>query len=319
MRTAFIETLCRLAEHDKAIWLLNGDLGYTVVEPFAEKFPERYVNCGVAEQNMTGMAAGLALSGKKVFTYSIANFPTLRCLEQIRNDICYHEAPVTIVAVGGGFSYGSQGYTHHGIEDFAIMSVLPHMRVVAPGDPVETALALEEIISRPAPTYLRLGRAGEPIVHTSKPEFQLGRAIKVREGADLTVITTGAMLNPVVGLADRLHRRNIALRILSMHTVKPIDAEAVRAAARETSAILTVEEHRVDGGLGSRVADTLVAARLVVPMLKVGIPADTIPGIGSTDYLRATMGSIEQAIDTLLSEKASSPVRRRSAAVSADG
>lgn len=302
MRTAFIKTLCELAQRDKTIWLLNGDLGYTVVEPFAERYPDRYVNCGVAEQNMTGMAAGLALSGKHVFTYSIANFPTLRCLEQIRNDICYHNAAVTIVAVGGGYSYGSLGYTHHGIEDLAIMSVLPGMRVIAPGDPVETTLALGQIAGHPGPTYLRLGKAGEPTVHATPPDFRLGKAIKVREGAELTAIATGAMLNPVIAAVDALRERGIAVRVLSMHTVKPIDAEAVCAAARETAAILTVEEHRVDGGLGSRVADVLVAAGLAVPMRKIGVAADAIQGTGSADFLRASMGSINQALEDLLAE-----------------
>ncbi len=319
MRTAFIQTLCKLAERDKAIWLLNGDLGYTVVEPFAEMFPERYVNCGVAEQNMSGMAAGIALSGKKVFTYSIANFPTLRCLEQIRNDICYHKAPVTIVAVGGGYSYGSLGYTHHGIEDIAIMSVLPQMRVLAPGDPVETTLAVEAIVADPAPTYLRLGKAGEPVVHAKAPAFRLGKAIKVREGDAVTVIATGAMLHPVLTVTDRWRSENIAIRVLSMHTIKPIDAEAVCAAARETSAILTVEEHRIDGGLGSRVADVLIGARLAVPMRKIGVAPDWLPGTGSADFLRASMGSIDQAIEALLAEKGASDARgKRLVQVSAD-
>lgn len=308
MRTAFIKTLCELAEHDPAIWLLNGDLGYTVVEPFAEKFPDRAVNCGVAEQNMSGMAAGLALSGKKVFTYSIANFPTLRCLEQIRNDICYHRAPVTIVAVGGGYSYGSLGYSHHGIEDLAIMSVLPQMRVIAPGDPAETALAVKAIVADPAPTYLRLGKAGEPAVHANAPMFHIGKAIKVRDGNDMTVIATGAMLHPAVTVADRLRRdKNVAVRVLSMHTVKPVDVEAVRTAARDTAAILSVEEHRIDGGLGSRIADVLMAERLPVPLRKIGVAADILPGVGSADFLRASMGSIEQGIELLLAEKASMP------------
>jgi hypothetical protein len=145
MRTAFLETLVRLARHDERIWLLTGDLGYSVLEGFAREFPERFVNAGVAEQNLTGVAAGLALSGKIVFTYSIANFPTLRCLEQIRNDVCYHRANVKVVAVGGGLAYGSQGYTHFGVEDLAVMRALPYMTVVAPGDPVEARLATEAI------------------------------------------------------------------------------------------------------------------------------------------------------------------------------
>src|SRR5262249_13809462 len=141
MRAAFIKTLYELAERDERVWLLTGDLGFTVLEDFARRFPERYLNVGVAEQNMTGVAAGLARCGKVVFTYSIANFPTLRCLEQIRNDVCYHEANVKVVSVGGGFAYGAAGYTHHGVEDLGALRLLPGMTVVAPGDPVETRLA----------------------------------------------------------------------------------------------------------------------------------------------------------------------------------
>jgi len=190
MRTAFIETLCELAEQDERIWLLTGDLGYSVLEQFAERFPDRFVNVGVAEQNMTGVAAGLALCGKIVFTYSIANFPTLRCLEQIRNDVCHHNLNVKIVAVGGGLAYGAQGYTHHAIEDLAVMLALPNMTVIAPGDSVEVRLATRAIVDWPGPCYLRLGRAGERIVHQTEPEFQIGKAIVLQQGSDVTLIST---------------------------------------------------------------------------------------------------------------------------------
>ncbi len=183
MRTAFIDELCEITEKDGRVWLLTGDLGFSVLGRFYNRFPERYVNVGVAEQDMTGIAAGLALSGKIVFTYSIANFPTLRCVEQIRNDVCYHEANVKIVAVGGGLVYGAQGVTHHGTEDLAIMRALPNMTVVAPGDPAEAALATRAVVERPGPCYLRLGRAGEPTVHQTSPDFQIGKAITVREVA----------------------------------------------------------------------------------------------------------------------------------------
>jgi transketolase len=213
---------------------------------------------------------------------------------------------VTIVAVGGGLTYGALGFTHHAIEDLAIMSVLPGMRVIAPGDPVETTLAMEQIVANPAPTYLRLGKAGEPVVHTSPPDFRLGRAIVVRDGNDLTAVATGAILHTVTAVADRLRREGIAMRVISMHTLKPIDNEALCVAARETSAILTVEEHRVDGGLGSRVADALVAANLNVPMQKIGVGADIILETGSTEFLRESMGSIELAAKELLVGKAQS-------------
>src|ERR1700674_786827 len=174
MRTAFFTALLEAAGDDPRINLVTADLGFGVVEPFAKRFPDRFLNVGVAEQNMTGIAAGLAMSGKTVFTYSIANFPTLRCLEQIRNDVCYHRADVKVVTVGGGFSYGALGMTHHATEDLAIMRALPEMTVIAPGDPIETVHATRAIASTPGPVYLRLGRAGEAAIHTGPLEFQLG-------------------------------------------------------------------------------------------------------------------------------------------------
>lgn len=165
MRTAFIETLTQIAEKDPRIMLLVGDLGFGVVTEFAKRFPDQFVNVGVAEQNMTGIATGLALSGKIVFTYSIANFPILRCLEQLRNDVCYHQANVVSVSVGCGFSYGALGMTHHGTEDIAIMRTLPYMTTIAPGDPIETQAATAEAAKGIGPVFLRLGRAGEPVVH----------------------------------------------------------------------------------------------------------------------------------------------------------
>ena len=193
MRAAFIETMLDLAEHEERIWLLCGDLGYSVLERFAERFPGRFVNVGVAEQNMTGVAAGLALSGKIVFTYSIANFPIMRCLEQIRNDICYHDLNVKIVAVGGGFAYGSAGYSHHALEDLVIMRSLPNMTVLAPGDPTEARLAIRAVLSHTGPCYMRFGKAGEPTVHPTEPHFEIGHVIPMRSGTDALVVSTGGM------------------------------------------------------------------------------------------------------------------------------
>lgn len=184
--------------------LLVGDLGFGVVTEFAKRFPGQFVNVGVAEQNMAGIATGLALSGKIVFTYSIANFPILRCLEQLRNDVCYHKANVVSVSVGCGFSYGALGMTHHGTEDIAIMRSLPYMTTIAPGDPVETKAATAEAAKGIGPVYLRLGRAGEPIVHGADVQWELGKAIRVREGKDVTLISTGAMLKTTGGCGFRV-------------------------------------------------------------------------------------------------------------------
>lgn len=297
MRTAFFRTLLDLAERDERVFLVVGDLGFGVVEPFAQKFPRQFLNAGVAEQNMTGVAAGLALSGKIVFTYSIANFPILRCLEQVRNDVCYHKANVKVVSVGGGFAYGSLGMTHHATEDLAILRSLPNITVVAPGDPAETEAATRAIVAHDGPCYLRLGRAGENAVHAGPVDFRLGKAICARRGDDLTLISTGGMLETAMQAAERLLAKGIQARVLSMHTVKPLDCESVLAAARETGAILTVEEHSVIGGLGGAVAEVLAEndeAR--VPFKRIGLPSSFTTVVGSQEFLRDRLGLSAAAI-----------------------
>lgn len=302
MRTAFIQTLCELAAADERIWLLTGDLGFSVLEVFRDRFPQRYVNVGVAEQNLTGVAAGLASTGKIVFTYSIANFPTLRCLEQIRNDVCYNDVPVRIVSVGGGYAYGPQGYTHHGLEDLAVMRALPNMTVVAPADPVETVLATRALVDWPGPCYLRLGKAREPVVHQSPPPFALGRAIRVRDGRDVTLISTGGMLGHALRTADELQRADgRSVRVLSMHTLKPLDVDAVRAAALETAGVITVEEHSIVGGLGSAVAEVLAGLDGRRAPLRMFAAADRInPTIGSQEHLRGQIGDLTAMVRELL-------------------
>jgi len=281
----------KLAERDSRVFLIVGDLGFGVTEPFAQRFPERYLNAGVAEQNMTGIAAGLALSGKIVFTYSIANFPILRCLEQIRNDVCYHHANVKVVAVGGGFAYGSLGATHHATEDLAIMRALPAMTVVAPGDPEEAMAATEAVAAHDGPCYLRLGRPGEQKVHNRPIHFQLGKAIQVRQGSDVTLISTGGMLQTAVETADLLSDRGLHVRVLSMHTLKPFDVNVVLAAARETSAIFTLEEHSIIGGLGSAVAEILAeSAEHEVAFKRFALPPAFACKSGTQEYLRAQSG-----------------------------
>jgi transketolase len=261
VRTAFIETLKDLAGQDERIWLLCADLGFSVLETFAQSFPKRYVNVGVAEQNMAGVAAGLALSGKIVFTYSIANFPVIRCLEQIRNDVCAHNLNVKVVSVGGGFAYGSAGYTHHGTEDLAMMRTLPNMTVLAPGDPVETRLLTVAATERPGPCYLRLGKAGEPIVHTSQPQITIGKAIVLREGDAGTLISTGGALAMTMKAASELAALGVSVSVLSMPSLSPLDDDAILRAARNTGRIVTVENHGV-GGLGSAVAEVLATSTL---------------------------------------------------------
>jgi len=293
VRTTFIETLCEVAERDERVWLLCGDLGYSVLERFAERFPGRYVNVGVAEQNMIGVAAGLALSGKTAFVYSIANFPVMRCLEQIRNDVCYHDLSVKVVAVGGGMSYGPAGYTHHALEDLAVMRALPNMTVVAPADPVETRLATRAVAASEGPCYLRLGKAGEPVVHREEPEFRLGKAIVLRRGTDVTLMSTGGMLKASVEAAAMLADGGVSASVVSMPTVKPLDAQAVEEAARSSSLLCVVEEHGEEGGLTDAVARCLASAAPARACRMLALNLGTLGAdgsLGSQSYLNALAG-----------------------------
>ena len=291
MRAAFIQNLTECAKTDERIWLLVGDLGYSVVEEFRDTFPNRFIDIGVAEQDMIGIATGLALSGNIVFVYSIANFPTLRCLEQIRNDACYHNANVKIVAVGGGFVYGAQGMSHHATEDLAIMRSLPNMIVVAPGDPVEAALATNAITQYAGTCYLRLSKSKEIIVHKIQPHFELGKAITIREGKDVTLICTGSILNNTVLAAERLAKFGIHAQVLSMHTIKPVDTEVILSAANETKGIITIEEHNIIGGLGSAVAEVLAEMScLYVPFKRIALSDLFSQVVGSQEYLRTIYG-----------------------------
>jgi transketolase len=293
VRTAFIDELLGLAEQDSRIWLVTGDLGFSVLEPFAERFPDRYLNAGVAEQNMMGVASGLARSGASVFVYSIANFPTFRCLEQIRNDVCYPGASVTIVSVGSGFSYGSHGSTHHAIEDLAVMRSLPNIVVVSPGDPTEARSATRAVAGLGRPAYLRLGKAGEAVVNaTTGDEFVLGTMRCIREGSDVTVMATGSVLVMAVAAADVLEREGLSVRVYSAHTLKPFDGETLVRALSETAGVVTVEEHRLVGGLRSAVGEALLEApqRSAWRIASLGVAPDVVMGTGDQAHLRAAAG-----------------------------
>ncbi len=297
MRKEFFNTLLQLARSDPRIFLVVGDVGYSFVEPFMEEFPARYLNVGVAEQNMIGVSAGLSLCGKVVFCYSIGNFPTLRCLEQIRNDVCYHNSNVKIVSTGGGLGYAALGMTHQVTEDIAVMRSLPNMVVIAPGDSVESALATTAITERQGPCYLRLTRENYPTVHKVTPNFEIGKAIMVRGGNDVTLISTGGMLNAAVQVAGLLEKDRISAQVLSMHTIKPLDSDAVTKAATETRAIVCMEEHSSIGGLGSAVSEVLSQIEeRKSSFLKISIDDPFCKVIGSQEYLRNLHGLTVESI-----------------------
>jgi transketolase len=297
MRNTFIATLTALARDDPNVWLLCGDLGYSVLEPFAERFPERYLNIGVAEQNMAGIAAGIALSGKTVFIYSIGNFPTLRCLEQIRNDICYHEADVKVVSVGAGFAYGSQGYTHHAVEEVAILSTLPGMEVFVPCDPAEVRSATRLIAVSRRPSYLRLSRAGEPLLGPEEPG-DVRHPRFLRPGKDVLLLASGPIAAAGLAASETLAGEGLDVGVVSVTCVKPLDEAFVRNITLETRLVVTLEEHILRGGLYTTVAALLASKPRRPPILGLGIPEPTgkISKAGDREMLLAAAGLSASAI-----------------------
>jgi len=294
MRTAFFSTLLDLAAEDQRIELVVGDLGFGAVEPFRDRFPDRFLNVGVAEQNMVGVATGLALTGSVVFAYSIGNFPTLRCLEQIRNDACYHAANVKIVAVGGGLAYGALGISHHATEDLAILRAIPGIAVAAPGDPTETEVITRVAAQLDGPVYLRLGKTGEPRLHTSPPSLRPGASIEMVDGDDVAVLSTGAMLGTALDVHEALARHGVSCRVISMPWVDPLDEATVRQVGGAHRLVVTLEEHSIRGGLGSAVAEVLSEQFNAAPLLRVGLPAAFTSVVGSQSYLLQYYG-LDQA------------------------
>lgn len=297
MRDRFVSTLMGLAETDPNLHLVTGDLGFGVLKPFWERFPDQFTNAGIAEQNMTSFAAGMALEGKTVFTYSIGNFPTLRAVEQIRNDCAYHEANVKIVCVGGGFVYGSLGMSHHATEDLAVMRALPNVTVMAPSDPAQAQLATEAIYAHPGTCYLRLGRGGEPDLGVPSESFQIGRAVPVTSGSDVALLFTGAIGDEVLEARRRLAATGVDAAVISFPTVKPIDSAAIADLAGRYDALFTVEEHNIVGGFGGAVAEVL--AELPAPrarLVRIGLNDRYSSIVGSQGYLRDVYGMSARAI-----------------------
>ncbi|MBK6087594.1 transketolase family protein [Ruminococcus difficilis] len=294
MRDSVIRTLIELGQQDKSLKLVTGDLGFGVLKPFWEALPNQFVNAGIAEQNMTGVAAGMALEGNKVFTYSIGNFPTLRCLEQIRNDCAYHNANVNVICVGGGYVYGSLGMSHHATEDIAVLRALPDVTVICPGDPTEAELAVKKIANTQGTCYLRLGRGGEKRVNRVINEFEIGKAYKLRDAGDkavkVAVFSTGAILEETSIACDSLEEQGIGVEQYSFPTVKPIDKEVINDCAKRFDHIFTVEEHNIVGGFGSAVAEVLSELGTGAKLHRIGINDFYCIEVGSQKYLRKQVG-----------------------------
>lgn len=287
MRDMFVQTLIKEAKKNKNIELLTGDLGFGVLKPFWEALPNQFTNVGIAEQNMTSMAAGMALEGKTVFTYSIGNFPTLRCLEQIRNDCAYHNANVKIVCIGGGLVYGSLGMSHQATEDFAVMRALPDVVVMAPSDLVEAKECTRALVNYRGTAYLRLGRGGEKRIHEKIDDFQIGKAIMVHDGEKIAIFSTGAIYEEVAHTYDGLVKEGLKPAVYTFPTVKPIDRETVEKAAKEFELIVTVEEHNVIAGFGGAVSEVIAAmSGDRAEVLRIGLNDEYCVRVGDQKYLR---------------------------------
>lgn len=304
MRDAFVESLMKLAASNKNVMLVTGDLGFGVLKPFWETYPGQFINAGIAEQAMTGFAAGLALEGKTVFTYSIGNFSTLRCIEQIRNDCAYHDANVKIVCIGAGFTYGSLGMSHHATEDVAIMRALPGMTVFAPSDPMETRRCMQLIYETAGTCYLRLGRGGENRLHKKPLNFNVGEAVKWRDGVRVVFFVAGAIASEVCAAAEDLEKQGISAALYTFPTVKPIDAATIQRCALEFEYIVTVEEHNIVGGFGSAVAEVLSSlAGNRASLIRIGLEDAYSSIVGSQDYLRDRYGmSAKKIVERVLTE-----------------
>jgi transketolase len=305
MRNTFVKQLTRLAQANPKIILLTGDLGFGVLDDFIAKCPLQFLNAGIAEQNMTGVAAGLAMEGFVPVTYSIANFTTLRCLEQIRNDIAYPCANVKIVSVGAGVAYGTAGFSHFATEDMAVMRAIPNLPVFSPGDPYEAEAVSQILFNMEGPGYLRLGKGGEDNVHAAPlVNYQLGRAIPLAETGAVALFATGAILSNVWMACQRLNELGHPVRCYSFPTVCPLDAAWIARIAREVTHLVTVEEHYLAGGFGGAIAEILAEcpsprARLT----RIGLQR-FVKEVGSQTYLREQHGlSVDAIVQRVLALK----------------
>lgn len=306
-RDAYMNALEEMAAADARVCAVaNDSVSSAKLKNFKEKFPDRFVNVGIAEQNMVGVGAGLANGGMVPYVCGAACFLTARAMEQIKVDLAYTKANVKLCAMSPGMAYGQLGPTHHSIEDLAWMRVLPNLTVIVPADPVETAAAMRYSLIHEGPMFLRIARVPVPRVHGDDYEFRLGEAVRLREGSDVTLIANGLMVSRALDAADALAARGISARVLSMSTVKPLDREAILDAARTTRGIVTAEEALAAGGLGGAVAEVL-AQEHPAPMRILGVP-DVFAPTGTAEFLLEHFGltaaGIEHAALDLLQREA---------------
>lgn len=290
MRNNLVSIFCEKAKTNKDLVFITADLGYNVLNKIFEQFPDQYINVGICEQNMTSIAAGLALSGKCVFTYSIGSFSTLRCIEQIRNDVCYHNANVKIVALAAGFAYGVLGMSHHATEDIACMRSLPNITVFSPCDPFETREVTKAAIKMNTPCYIRLGRGGEQNLWDNFGSFEIGKAYQMSKGNTIVIFSTGSITKEAKSAVSELAKENIFVSLYSFPTIKPIDANLIKACAKDYKIIITLEEHQRCGGFGSAVSEVLSEIPSHAKLIRMGLDNTFASVVGDTDYLRSFYG-----------------------------
>lgn len=299
MRNAFAQEMTQLAASDESIVLLSADMGNRLFNPYKDKYPGRFYNCGVAEANMIGMAAGMAMCGLKPVTYTIATFNTARCFEQIKIDVCYANLPVVIVGVGAGLAYAANGATHEACEDIALMRVLPNMTVVCPADSYEVRCSVRQGLERGTPTYIRLGKKNEPLVHGSEPDFNIGKAHVLRPGTDVCLLSTGSVTPAALDAATLLADHEISCEVVSFHTVKPLDQEYLTRAFTRFALTVTVEEHSVLGGFGGSVAEWLTGhGPFRARLLRLGTADSFLHEAGGQEFARAHFGLTPESIAT---------------------
>jgi len=288
MRHVFINELIKESKKDKSIYLITADLGFKAFEIFQKEFPDRFINLGVAENNMVGVGAGMALRGKKVFIYSILPFVVFRSFEQIRNIICHNNLNVTLVGGGGGFSYSVQGISHNTSEDMSVMCSLPNMNVYNPGSKIEAAIATQTIFKTKGPSFIRLGKAPEKDYYKGKPDYKIGDGLLIKNGKDVTIFCSGNITEEVLDAAKKLENKNIKAKIVSMISLKPINSKFVISQIKKSKNVVTVEEHSEIGGLGSSIASILMDSNLSnrVSFKKIALKDRCHKEIGSHNYLR---------------------------------
>jgi transketolase len=298
MRNAFADELVKIASEDPRVVLLSGDIGNRLFDPFKTRFPNRFYNCGVAEANMASMAAGMAMCGLRPVTYTITPFNTTRCLEQIRDDVCYHNVPVLIIGTGAGLSYASLGCTHHSCEDISFLRSLPNMTVLCPADSMELRSLLRLSFQSSGPIYMRIGKTNEPVIHPSIPSLAIGKGVCIQEGKDLCIISTGNMLPTTLETAQILKTAGYGVEVISMHTVKPLDIELLSQICQKFPLLATLEEHSLIGGLGSSIAEWMIDQGHTTRLLRFGTQDRFPHPIGSQAYTREYFGLTASKIAT---------------------